>query len=192
MIGNDIIDLKAAKKESNWQRRGFLQKLFTEAEQYYIFHSETPFLSVWLFWSMKEAAYKCYVRSYQKRFFAPKKFLCSMVSATRGRVYIENNIYHTTTTITDDYIHTIASIKNNINSDHELFFTDNYSLHYQKKYIHQHLIRCFSKITQTESQQLNLFKTKAGVPTLLCKEKKTEYSFSISHHGNYGGFAILK
>ena len=58
MIGNDVIDLKAAKKESNWRRKGFLQKLFTETEQDYILHSENPFLSVWLFWSMKEAFFK--------------------------------------------------------------------------------------------------------------------------------------
>ncbi|WP_332368793.1 hypothetical protein [Spirosoma telluris] len=29
MIGNDIVDLTQAKQESNWQRKGFLHKLFT-------------------------------------------------------------------------------------------------------------------------------------------------------------------
>ena len=33
MIGNDIIDLALAKKENNWQRKGFLDKLFTPKEQ---------------------------------------------------------------------------------------------------------------------------------------------------------------
>ena len=33
MIGNDVVDLELAKKESNWQRRGFLSKIFTKNEQ---------------------------------------------------------------------------------------------------------------------------------------------------------------
>ena len=33
MIGNDIVDLKLAKNQSNWQRKGFLEKQFTEEEQ---------------------------------------------------------------------------------------------------------------------------------------------------------------
>ena len=32
MIGNDIIDLSFAKLESNWQRRGFLEKQFSVNE----------------------------------------------------------------------------------------------------------------------------------------------------------------
>ena len=31
-IGNDIIDLKLAKTQSNWQRKGFLEKQFTQKE----------------------------------------------------------------------------------------------------------------------------------------------------------------
>ena len=33
MIGNDIIDLSLAETESNWQRKGFLEKQFTAKEQ---------------------------------------------------------------------------------------------------------------------------------------------------------------
>ncbi len=84
MIGNDVVDLQLAKTQSNWQRKGFLEKQFTEEEQQTILNSENPFLQVWLFWSMKEAAYKCYVQEHQKRFFAPKKFKCKIVP-----VYIE-------------------------------------------------------------------------------------------------------
>ena len=56
MIGNDIIDLSVAKLESNWQRRGFLEKQFTEEEQQLILTASNPFVLVWKFWSMKEAA----------------------------------------------------------------------------------------------------------------------------------------
>ena len=64
MIGNDIIDLSLAAIQSNWQRAGFLEKQFTKKEREYILNAADSFLQVWLFWSMKEAAYKCYTQQY--------------------------------------------------------------------------------------------------------------------------------
>ena len=46
MIGNDIVDLNLAKTESNWQRKGFLEKQFTDSEINEILNSENPFLKV--------------------------------------------------------------------------------------------------------------------------------------------------
>ena len=63
-LGNDIIDLNLAKTQSNWERKGFLEKQFTEQEQEIILNSTNSFLQVWLFWSMKEAAYKCYTQEF--------------------------------------------------------------------------------------------------------------------------------
>ena len=74
MIGNDIIDLTLAKLESNWKRRGFLEKQFTANEQKLILTAKNSFVLVWKFWSMKEAAYKICVQQNETRFFAPKKF----------------------------------------------------------------------------------------------------------------------
>ena len=71
MVGNDIDDLNLASKESNWQRKGFLEKQFTKKEQREILAAENPFLKVWLFWSMKEAAYKCYTQNFEKRLITP-------------------------------------------------------------------------------------------------------------------------
>jgi len=56
LIGNDIVDLQCARKESNWQRKGFLEKQFTDLEQEIIFRVENSFETVWRLWSMKEAA----------------------------------------------------------------------------------------------------------------------------------------
>lgn len=80
MIGNDLVDLKLAAKQSNWQRKGFLDKLFTPIEQGYILNSDNPFETVWLLWSMKESAYKVYLQMHNDRFFAPKKLMCHLIS----------------------------------------------------------------------------------------------------------------
>ncbi|MFN3968072.1 4'-phosphopantetheinyl transferase superfamily protein [Flavobacterium sp.] len=103
MIGNDIIDLAKAKKESNWQRKGFLDKLFTEDEQKLILNSEDSEQMVWNLWSRKEAAYKIYNRQTGERFFNPKCFVCEA-----GEVDFGTYKYFTQTQITSDFIYTIA------------------------------------------------------------------------------------
>ena len=47
MIGNDIVDLALAQKESNWKRKGFLDKIFTLQEQLFINLSENQEIEVW-------------------------------------------------------------------------------------------------------------------------------------------------
>ncbi len=42
MIGNDIVDLVQARFQSNWKRKGFVQKIFTQKEQELIFSSKNP------------------------------------------------------------------------------------------------------------------------------------------------------
>ena len=107
MIGNDIVDLAKAKKESNWQRKCFLDKLFTENEQELILTSNNPEQMVWNLWSRKEAAYKIYNRQSGKRFFNPKRFVCEA-----NKVIFGTNHYYTQTQITTDFIYTIACAEN--------------------------------------------------------------------------------
>ena len=42
MIGNDIVDLVQARLQSNWKRKGFVEKIFTQKEQELIFSSQNP------------------------------------------------------------------------------------------------------------------------------------------------------
>jgi phosphopantetheinyl transferase (holo-ACP synthase) len=71
MIGNDIVDLALARKESNWQRKGFLDKIFTKKEQLQIVTAQNPETMVWNLWSRKEAVYKIYNRETGIRAFIP-------------------------------------------------------------------------------------------------------------------------
>lgn len=114
MIGNDVIDLALAKKESNWQRKGFLDKIFTPKEKLLISNSDNPEITVWNLWSRKEAAYKIYNRQTQVRAFMPKQLECFDIETANGIIYgkvaCNNNIYFTKTTITLEYIETEAVI----------------------------------------------------------------------------------
>lgn len=113
LIGNDIIDLELAKIESNWQRKGYLQKIFTEDEQAVILNSIDPSVTVWLLWSMKEAAYKIYSRTVNETSYAPLKLVTKIISSTlstvEGRVYVNQFMYFTQSLVEEKLIHTISA-----------------------------------------------------------------------------------
>lgn len=182
-IGNDIIDLNLAKNQSNWQRTGFLEKQFTKNEQEQIYSSKNPFLKVWLFWSMKEAAYKCYTQQFKTRFFAPLKFECQLVSNTSGFVKINDEVYSSETEVTAAYIHTIALKNKNFKGTIAVFKNEN---------IQTSSIFLNRQIASLFSEKISVFKNEFGIPELYQKEKKLPFSISKSHHGNYASYALLK
>ncbi len=112
MIGNDIIDLDQARADSNWKRKGFLDKIFTENEQQLIFSADNQELMVWNLWSRKEAAYKIYNRQSKERFYIPRRLECSSVFSEKnhffGQVNIERKMYFTRTSIHGSKIYTEA------------------------------------------------------------------------------------
>lgn len=112
MIGNDVIDIVQSRQESNWQRKGFLEKLFTVEEQALITKALNPEIRVWILWSMKEAAYKIYNRQTKIRAYIPQKLVCSLVSESStyisGKVSCLGTVYYTKTFIHKEYLHTIA------------------------------------------------------------------------------------
>lgn len=110
MIGNDVVDLALAQKESNFSRIGFLQKLFTESEQDLINAATSRELMVWNLWSRKEAAYKIYNRETGQRRFMPLHLECIFESENRGKVICGDKVYYTQTTTAKGCIETVAVI----------------------------------------------------------------------------------
>jgi phosphopantetheinyl transferase (holo-ACP synthase) len=159
MIGNDVIDILQSRKESNWKRKGFIEKIFTIEEQLLISNSTDPEIMVWLLWSMKEAAYKVYNRKTKIREYIPKKLVCFIESqnqnSIRGKVICCKNIYHTNTTVSNDSIHTIAvSVLDNL-----------------KKVI--------------EIKKKSILKDQNGIPYVSASPKNRIQDASISHHGRF-------
>lgn len=117
MIGNDVIDIAAARRESNWQRRGFLKKIFTIDEQLVIASSADPERMVWTLWSMKEAAYKIYNRHTGIRAFIPHWFKCTVNAADKGVATCDGLRFYTKTLIEGNMIHTVAvNMPDNLNN----------------------------------------------------------------------------
>ena len=122
MIGNDVVDIIKSRKESNWQRKGFLNKIFTPEEQQFIAIYPDPEIMVWILWSMKEAAYKIYNRQTAIRSFNPKQLVCSINNKHYGTVMCYNLIFYTTTSVKDNCIYTVASTsKKNLKNVYEIY-----------------------------------------------------------------------
>ncbi len=166
MIGNDIVDLALARKESNWKRRGFLDKLFTLKEQIMISKSSNPETTVWNLWSRKEAAYKIYNRKTQIRAFIPLQLECFDIekkdSFLYGKVICYDTIYFTKTEITSEYIETNAVLNP---SD-------------------------FIKIKIINSSE-TIIKTN-GIPDYFDSENKLGKPISKSHHGRFERMVTIK
>ena len=122
MIGNDIVDLALAKKESNWKRKGYLDKIFTKNEQLLIASSENPDVMVWNLWSRKEAVYKIVNRAEGIQRFNPLSFNCCFCNAELNEVRYKNEIYYTQTETTANYVHTIAV--QNLSDFHKIIFLE--------------------------------------------------------------------
>jgi phosphopantetheinyl transferase (holo-ACP synthase) len=108
VIGNDIVDLALARKESNWKRPGYLNKIFTTKEQLLISSAENPNTMVWNLWSRKEAAYKIYNRATGIRGYFPLNLECAYENSTTGSVACKGYTFYTKTVIDAEKIHTIA------------------------------------------------------------------------------------
>ena len=153
MIGNDIVDWALSKTESNWQRKGFLAKIFTQEEQLYIKNAANSEQMVWNLWTRKEAAYKIYNRETCFRGYIPLRLQCVCENENSGMVTCDGYTYYTQTQISKESIYTIAVTK--------------------KEY--------FNKIISVD-RKTKIFKNK-GVPYLIDDVNFNCKPVSITHHG---------
>ena len=182
MIGNDIVDLSLAKIESNWQRKGFLEKQFTANEQQQILAATNSFILVWRFWSMKEAAYKVFAQQNEMFFFAPKKFDCLLISKKEGMVFYKDEIFYTSSIVTQNYIFTLARYQKLIKPYSKFVIPQVIDIMIKIK---------LANVTKFSAKEIEQKKTKNGAPFYYYKDILLTRSCSISHHGNYGVFSLL-
>lgn len=167
MIGNDVVDLAAARIESNWKRKGFLQKVFTDAEQLIIRDAAQPDMMVWILWSMKESAYKIWNRMNGTRRFNPKSFECRIHYYTenllQGEVGFGNLIYHSESVFNKELVHTVCRSPEYYNKRLHIRFTDRQEDFEKENAISRNL---------------------SGIPYRVNNDRVNDL-ISISHHGKF-------
>ncbi len=133
MIGNDVIDLVLAKKESNWKRKGFLTKLFTSFEQELIAKATNQEEMVWMIWSIKESVYKAYQRiNYNEGFYPTKIEILEINAKNESVVQLFGTLFYGKTTSDSDFIKTIVVL-----NKAEVCETGYWSLDKIEKFYHQ-------------------------------------------------------
>lgn len=199
MIGNDIIDLKYTRQESDWQRPRFLKKLFTDSEQEMIQEAKHPELLVWLLWSIKESVYKIVCRSKAYRFFTPKKFACTLsahpncldASSISGFGVYNNKKFYTRSLLSKNLIHTTAQTKNRQSIQDAFFDLPSFDCKEQSTFTRLQLKEHYAITKNLNVVDLEIRKNQVGVPFLFYKNEKLPTVISLSHHGRFGGFSYF-
>ena len=186
MIGNDIIDLNVAGLNSRWQEQRFLDKLFTQVEQEFILKDELRFQNIWRLWSMKESTYKIVVREKKSSSFNPKSFHCKITSDSSGIVLFGDHAFKTTTKYNTDIIYTTAQVKETLQIT-DYFKLDNPSQSYQLK---STAIHAYSQLKSLSESSISIEKDRIGVPHFFIDRTLQTDALTLTHHGQYAGFAI--
>lgn len=192
MVGNDIIDLEWTRQQTNWRRKGFAQKVFTQEEQNLIHSTEDPFMTVWRMWSMKESAYKLFIQTGQDRFFNPLRLKCEISSLEEGMVNIEDLQIYTRSILNSKYIFTNANlIGNKATIVDSLFQLPKKDYQFQSQYTHQRLLESIAKNQNLEIDLLRNRKTDQGVPEVFYDGQRLDVSVSLTHNGHYGAYSMI-
>jgi hypothetical protein len=106
-----------------------------------------------------------------------------MISNTSGIIKFNEDTYFSSSKITENYIHTIVFKNLDEIPNSKLFLINEKSS--QSAQVSEQLLSSFRLATAIQKNEF-------GVPFLYQNDKKLGFSVSTSHHGNYGGFAIVK
>lgn len=183
MLGNDVVDLNLAAVQSNWQRKGFIDKICSADELALIGAAHDPYSFFWRLWTMKEACYKLINRRNGIRLLNPRSYVCSGFHYGQGTHWAEVRYdgcsYPVLSSRTSGYIHSIALSSKKLISSlvlQQLTYTPDY-------------LEVFNR----GSGHYQLRKSAAGLPNMVHKYSQLSRPASISHHGKwlmivYSGF----
>ena len=191
MIGNDIIDIAYTKKTTDWQRRGFLKKVFSDAEQDIISEAEDAFAAVWRLWSMKEAAYKSYLQKGGLPFNSPARIAIKLTDTTFGSAEIGEFYQELRTDQADDYIASYTQPPAELKQVNQVFNLSKNDPATQSAETRKMLIQRLAQDYHLEEKELSISKNLPGPPELYLGKQKLKIAFSMSHHGVFGVFSFL-
>ena len=198
MIGNDIVDLTLAAQQSNWRRPRWLAKQFTEAEQALIAASERSERTVWLLWSMKESAYKVIARQFEKRFFAPRQFVCSVHGLDggliKGLVRFKNQICQTRSQSTTQYVHswTVPGSSPEPPVVKIVSKPEGAGLPNSNQWLYQAVIDHCGRESAISDTTPRIQKNALGIPQIFVGSTQQSSLLSLSHHGRFGAFVMAE
>jgi phosphopantetheinyl transferase (holo-ACP synthase) len=195
MIGNDIIDLNAVSAASINRRQRFLDKIFVDSEQAFLYNQLDIDKWIWLLWSMKESTWKAHYRNSCTRKFNPKLMTCKVQDFSiegnfiSGVVVVENTHYNTLSLLKSDFIHTIAN-SNSSKISFDFFSVDSENSNNQSSKVRMEVCKSVSNFLNQPLTDIKIEQNENGVPLVIINGVDSNIQLSISHHGQFGAYAI--
>ncbi|TXE08312.1 4-phosphopantetheinyl transferase family protein [Gelidibacter salicanalis] len=188
MIGNDIVDIELAKRNSRWQEQRYLDKLFTTEEQEFIRSGDQQFQNIWRLWTMKESVYKITSRAEGTIRFNPTNFKCTVLDATQGKIIYKNQSIATSTIINQNFVQTTASSNPQWVSKIFQFSSLDYPTQHSESV--QQAIKAYAAYKKVVDTSVAVIKNRTGIPQFYIYGQLQTEQLSLTHHGLYGAFAI--
>lgn len=190
MIGNDVVCLALAKQSKYAHSQRFLDKIFTIEEQDIIKASIEPVTSIWQLWAAKESAYKLWIQQGNQPCFSPQKIACTMIE-NKIKVSIQELNCEVLSVVTPSYIYTEALLEKACVTSN-CFEMEDISYKAQSLFVKEVLKQKLSEQLEIKVKHLSIKKSVWGVPKLYYKSSLLPFHVSLSHHGNYGAYAIVE
>lgn len=201
MIGNDVIQLSRSFSGDAARLHRYAEKICTAHEQS-VFHAadtdDRPGL-LSLFWAMKESAWKISFRQHGKRLLNPRDFDCEWEGVElpcfnrvlKGSVHTRGQTFRTEIHRADDVLHCVAwqDESGNQTPDHALCLTTPMHAGWE---VRSRLTERVARLAGYAREEIEVRKNPWGVPELYRWQALLPYAVSISHHGDYCGYAITQ
>ncbi len=188
-LGNDVVDLNYSRTSPKYLEK--LKRLSLSPKEYAsIDHSGE--LMPWILWSLKESAYKSFVKlGYRSRFnpksievvslsFKDRKWVASMVQ--------NDTCIYSVTEVTPHTIYTVTSTENSSSIDSAVReLNGNES---PANYVRKLAILAFSLKAVMKESDLTILKSEDQIPYFYANTDLPDADLTLSHHGKYVAYAF--
>ena len=190
MIGNDIVDFSFASTLSGKRGTRWLIKVFTPHELDFITQNRSAVHMAWRLWSMKESAYKAHKQQNSQYLFNPIKIDCQIRSSEEGIVMVNGSTYVTNTVSAQAYVCTLASEKQAPKMLTRIIKTAGKSPEQQSMEIRMAVLSDVAHYLKLPLVAISIQKDEFGIPKFYIDDHLSTMALTLSHHGNYAGYAI--
>ncbi len=197
MIGNDVVDLTKVKGVDERRSQKRIEKTLTPSEVDQLPAFRDTNLIYWIFWSLKESAYKLFYKHRGQRKFIPKKFSSVLHASDPGmftaRISSPVGQLFGKVRFSGEYLHAIvASTLQELDNVQAGVFPVSASCYdVQSREVRQALLTAISTLSQYPVQQLGICQD-AFIPKVFFKNKALPIDVSMSHHHYWGAWAFLQ
>lgn len=195
MIGNDIIDLQLARKNTRITQERYWRKVLTEVEIFHLKKQADVSLAFLLLWAAKEATYKLASKIHGTHLFSPKSIViknCENIHK-RSSTYVSSlsplGITHLKLKATSYTVEAYAA--SDLHLLEQAIFQQiklpgsTYKI--QSQATQEQLVKNISQFLSIPIEKISIQKENS-IPKLYLSRKKSPIDITLSHHGRWGAF----